>query len=462
MNRYKTLLTLTLGLSGLTGCMPLDSKQESPQAQHEKCKTDHYLIKTHLPTSKRGLRHINIEQASHALTEHTPLIRYIMQRCEAEGIPNDIAFIPVLSSQLNPQLEDNGNAGIWQLNPVMAQNLSLENNYWFDARKDIVSSTEAVLSYIKFLHHKLEQDWSLAITAYYIGLQPVLDALNYNKSQGLSTKLEDLKLSDSEKQHIEKLQAVFYLASHIDISSSKNLHIVSLPGQIELDKFAQLANINPERLHYLNAGFRRPLTDINGNYQLLIDEDDYKKALSITKNIEKLRQVSKSNWNHHIVKQNENLSLIAHNFDISVNELKRVNHLHSDTIQVDQHLIIPDRTSLPAPPKVISNNHPGPKRILHTVTSSDTLYYISIKYHVSPNDITTWNNLKGNRIHPEQTLTIWQYTPTDTARFYTVKPNDSLAQIARMHKTSIQDLKEANQLKNDIIHPKQRLLIPSK
>lgn len=462
MNQYKSLLILGMSLNLLTGCSPPMMNGNSDVKTHEVCESRHFLFPAHLKASREALKSIDVEQVSHALSDHKPIINYVMQRCIEENIPLDFALIPVLESYYNPRLIQEGNAGIWQLNPVLAQNLSLSNNYWFDARKDIVLSTDAVIAYVKFLHYKLEQDWTLTLAAYHAGLQPILDAVNYSKSLGHNPTIDNLKLDSETTDFIKQLQSVIYLAQHTDIQSSNKLHIVSLPGQIELEKLAEVSDIQYEKLEYLNTGFKRPMTDPQGPHRIVVDAEDYNAVLAVTKDMNKLRKVSKSNWSHHIVKKNENLSLIAHRYETNISEIKRVNNLHSNIITINQKLIIPDSTSQPkAKMSAIQNNHPGPKRILHTVSSHDTLYHISSKYHTPIPAISQWNNLKNNSIHPDQTLTIWQYTPVDTAKFYTVKSDDSLTKIAKLHKVSVAELKKANHLKNDIIHPKDRLLIPT-
>ena len=144
-----------------------------------------------------------------------------------------------------------------------------------------------------------------------------------------------------------------------------------------------------------------------------------------------------------------------------MSEIKRVNHLASDVIFVGQKLLIPE--ALPKMPKkpAAKLSGPGPRRVLHQVQKAETLYHLSKQYHVAVEDISYWNNLDKPAIQPNQTVTIWQYTPTDTAKFYTVKRNDSLAKIARAHHVSIQALKDANQLTDALIHPNDRLVIPS-
>ncbi len=193
----------------------------------------------------------------------------------------------------------------------------------------------------------------------------------------------------------------------------------------------------------------------------MVREDAYKALRSVTLDASKLRHVAKSNYNYHAVRKNESLSVIAKRYDTSVSEIKRANSLKSDVIHVNQKLLIPENKQPTQAKEPTQNNHPGPKRILHTVHKNESLYHISKQYHVSLTDIAKWNQLEGLSIKPNQTITVWQYTPVDTAHFYTVRPNDSLAKIAREHKTSIKSLKDANLLTTNVIHPGDRLAIPA-
>ena len=266
----------------------------------------------------------------------------------------------------------------------------------------------------------------------------------------------------ADKLFTKKIAAVSHLIKNLPEPDQSPIMQVAFPGQIDINRLADIVDIDSEQLKTLNSAFKRNLTDPDGPHRILVSASDYPKLKAITKDASQLRQVSKTNWNYHIVKQNESLSIIAMNFETSVAEIKRVNHLKSDIIRVNQKLLIPEAKAKQAILPPVMNDSPGPKRILHTVQKQDTLYHLSKKYRVSINDIAYWNQLDKNAIKPNQVITVWQYKPIDTAHFYTVKPNDSLAKIAREHKVSLVSLKEANHIEGNIIHPNDRLIIPVK
>ena len=93
----------------------------------------------------------------------------------------------------------------------------------------------------------------------------------------------------------------------------------------------------------------------------------------------------------YIVKSGDTLYSIARKFNISVTDLKNVNNLTSNTLSINQELIIPKTTDTTK---------------TYTVKSGDTLYSIARKYNVSVNDIKTLNNLSTTLLSIGQTLKI--------------------------------------------------------
>ena len=423
------------------------------------CPASTYVSQQPISRVSAELDELEKEQILDAIHHHQPTLAYVMEKCEQAGIPQSVALLPLLSSRYHNGSHQDDEKGIWSLSPTMAQNLSLTHDYWFDARLDVEQSTDAVIAYMQYLHSQLN-DWDLALTAYQVGLQDVLDAVNTNKHQNLATDLQSLALDDESKQSIAKLNAIDELLQNLPKQAS-SLKSVAFPGQIDLESLVTVTGIPREELRALNGGFKRNLTSPNGPHRILVREDAYKALKSVTQDPSKLRHVAKSNYNYHAVRKNESLSVIAHRYETSVNEIKRANSLKNDVIHVNQKLLIPENKQQPQIKEPSQNNHPGPKRVLHVVHKNESLYHISKQYHVSLTDIAKWNQLDGLSIKPNQTITIWQYTPVDTAHFYTVRPNDSLAKIAREHKTSIKSLKDANLLTTNVIHPGDRLAIPA-
>lgn len=95
----------------------------------------------------------------------------------------------------------------------------------------------------------------------------------------------------------------------------------------------------------------------------------------------------------------------------------------------------------------------------HTVSQGDSLWKIGVRYGVDVKELKAANNLKGNIILPGQKIYIPEKQTPE--RKYTVKPGDSLFLIARQLGVSVNELKNFNGIKNDIIYPGQKLSVPS-
>jgi len=80
---------------------------------------------------------------------------------------------------------------------------------------------------------------------------------------------------------------------------------------------------------------------------------------------------------------------------------------------------------------------------------------------VLPDEIKKWNNLSGNLIHPGNQLLLRVAGAGDPMleTFYQVRSGDSLWTIARRHKTSPEEIKRWNNLKDNTIYPGNHLLL---
>ena len=98
----------------------------------------------------------------------------------------------------------------------------------------------------------------------------------------------------------------------------------------------------------------------------------------------------------------------------------------------------------------------------YTVKKGDTLYGISNQFGVSVVDLKNLNNLKDNNLKIGQILKISQSSGTnpDSTVNYIVKKGDSLYSIARVYKTTVQEIQKLNNLKSNALSIGQELKIP--
>ncbi len=150
----------------------------------------------------------------------------------------------------------------------------------------------------------------------------------------------------------------------------------------------------------------------------------------------------------YIVKSGDSLWSIANKLETTVDELKRVNNLTSNLLQIGQVLIVPQKEQAPS----------NPTETIYIVVSGDSLWSIANRFGVTVNDIITANNLTSNVLNIGQQLII----PTENNQtIYTVQRNDSLWSIANRFGTTVSELKRINNLTTDTLDIGQQLIIPN-
>ncbi|MEO0454036.1 MAG: LysM peptidoglycan-binding domain-containing protein [Verrucomicrobiota bacterium] len=100
-----------------------------------------------------------------------------------------------------------------------------------------------------------------------------------------------------------------------------------------------------------------------------------------------------------------------------------------------------------------------------TVQKGDTLSKIARIKNVSVEALQRANGIKGTTIHIGQVLTLPEEkgspTPRSKETRYQVTKGDTVAAISRKTGASINEIRDANRLKNDLIYPGQVLVIPA-
>ena len=103
----------------------------------------------------------------------------------------------------------------------------------------------------------------------------------------------------------------------------------------------------------------------------------------------------------------------------------------------------------------------------YTVKQNDTLANIAETFGVAVNDLMDYNNLASGRIFPGMVIVIPPRPPRPPARpprpvdrTYFVRRGDTIYSIARMFGISVRSIMNRNNLSFPIVFPGQRLIIP--
>lgn len=176
-----------------------------------------------------------------------------------------------------------------------------------------------------------------------------------------------------------------------------------------------------------------------------------------------------SSQGSYTVVAGDSLFRIAREFNTTVANLKETNNLSSDTIHVGQTLRVSGANAGSSSSQSTSSSNESSLDVTYTVKSGDTLSAIARNYNVSVANIQEWNNLEdADRLSIGQELTVrvngnaqrsTSTATTPSERTYTVASGDSLYGIARELGVTVQQLKEQNNLRSDLIFVGQQLTV---
>ena len=151
--------------------------------------------------------------------------------------------------------------------------------------------------------------------------------------------------------------------------------------------------------------------------------------------------------NYYTVKSGDSLWSISRKFGVSVSELKEANNLSSNLLSIGQNLIIPGKV-------------PEKESDEYVVQKGDTLYSIARKFNTTVDNLKSLNNITTDSLAIGQILKI-PGEESITGNTYNVKKGDSLYSIARANNTTVDKLKNINNLTSNNLSIGQVLKLPS-
>ena len=167
----------------------------------------------------------------------------------------------------------------------------------------------------------------------------------------------------------------------------------------------------------------------------------------------------------YTVKKGDGLGAIAERHGMTLQEIRELNGLKDNNIQVGQKLKVTGKASEERSEK------PEAKSSTYTVKKGDSLGAIAERFGVTVDQLRDWNGIKGNNIQAGQKLTIGGKSKSSSkagssksakAKTHKVRSGESLGVIAEKYGTTASAIRRANGIKGDNIRVGQTLKIPAK
>ena len=420
-----------------------------------------------------------------------PYLSHILDEIEAKNIPGELALLPVVESAFVPDAYSKADAsGLWQFVPSTGKEYGLQQNDWYDGRRDIYASTKAATTYLKELSETFNGDWLLALASYNCGKGRVKKSIERNEYLNLPTDYWSLDLPEETEDYVPRLLAIARLFAHADeynihlqhIPNKPYFEVVDIKSPIDLHKAAQLANTPLHSFLKLNPGFNRSSTAPQGPHRLLVpvaQAQTFRKNLAMLPYSERVtikqydevsvamirlqeKHEAKSAQIHedtaktilaqYKVKSGDNLASFANRNNTSINSLRQTSHSPNNTVR--SRLQVPLEAKSKSTPLLAtaSNKTRSANTQVYAIKKGDTFFNISQRFAVTPKDIANWNNISlKTALIPGRKLTIKSVNPqlasaSSSIRLisYTVGKGDSLTQISRKFNVSVADLRKSN------------------
>lgn len=340
---------------------------------------------------------------------------HIVGEIERRGLPTELALLPMVESAFNPMAYSRAHAsGLWQFIPGTGRRFELEQNWWYDERRDIVDSTSAALDYLSKLH-EMYGDWHLALASYNWGENGVARAIARNKKAKKPTDYSHLRMPRETRWYVPKLQA---LKNIILEPQRYGVVLEPIPNEpyfvtlaetpdMDLQLAAQLAEMPIEEFVALNPGFKRPLIRSSSEPRLVLPAE---KVQVFYDNLEKYDGKSLVSWKVYHPAKGETFGKLAKKFSVKIAELKKVNGVAARSWRVPSVVVVPTRADAGEAAKLPVMYRPpipvqGTLGLVHRVKAGDTLSSVARRYHVSVAALKRWNHV-GNILHIGQRIYI--------------------------------------------------------
>lgn len=442
------------------------------------------------------------------------------QALEAEGLPLELKYLPVIESGLDPNaVSKHGATGLWQFMLGAARGLGIEVNSLVDERRDPYVASAKAASFLKDLYATYG-DWSLAIAAYNCGPGAVNKAI---RRAGGDAKSHDFwsiyyYLSPETRGYVPMFIATNYVMTYYPehnispVLPTKPLvtDTVNITQRVHFDQISKVLDIPVEELRILNPQYRADVVpgSVSHPYHLILPSQQVhayimsEDAILAYEADKYARRVTADPG-----REPSDSETVENEFDDMLAE-EDVAEVKASAAKAREEARTTAPVSTQGTVAAASPLAKG-KSVTHKVAPGETLSKIAEKYGVSVASIKAANGLRRNAVRAGQQLRISgasaevsaprqetpvaqnkststssgkgkkgttaadtpaktnkskkaQATESNKSTSHKLKNGESLSSLSKKYGVSIEEIKKANGMKNDNLRAGDNITIPAK
>jgi membrane-bound lytic murein transglycosylase D len=274
----------------------------------------------------------------------------ISKNLRDEGVPQDLIYLAVAESGFQPQALNphTGAGGMWQFMPYQGA-YGLARNGYFDERFDPQKSSIAYAKYMKMLYNQFG-DWYLAMAAYDWGPGNVQRAVMKTGYADFWELYRRNVLPAETKNYVPGIIAAIIMAKNPSQYGLDKLvpdapvlsDTVSVNYAIDLRLVADVTGASLPEIVALNPSLLRLTTPADISFDLHIPVGTEE---TFNERVKEIPEDKRGSWRFHVVRSGETLDGIATALHARPHEIVEANDLKADEgVNVGDELIVPVTT----------------------------------------------------------------------------------------------------------------------
>jgi membrane-bound lytic murein transglycosylase D len=374
-----------------------------------------------------------IQESLERGSRYLPMIQNVFR---AEGLPLDLAYIPIIESSFKTNALSKASAkGPWQFMKPTAQEHGLKTDWFIDERSDPEKATVAAAKYLKTLSNMFDGDWNMVLAAYNGGPGRVSRAI---KKSGIDDfwqlSATPKYLPRETREYVPLIMAAMIIGRNpaqygfdVIAAEAHTYDKVTLPRALDLRRLAEWAGTSVDEIQALNPELRRWTTPVKDrDYELKVPGGTAQRVLA---RLAEAPATDLASLKYYTVKRGDTLPLIARKLNVSKTDLAEANYLsvtarlvageklmvpHEATVlmaaRAERGVPVADaRRTVTTSGELAQATSSNRVRTVYQVKRGDTLASIARLFETTVASIKTWNpRLPGDRVTTGQRLTVYR------------------------------------------------------